>query len=86
MVFRGDKEKDIAVIFELWDVASANLVGSFATENEALAAVRIAITQHGKRVVRPWALTAKDVDHGGITCILAQSASLVERATKQSTA
>jgi hypothetical protein len=71
------------MIFELWDVSTANLVGSFATENEALVAVRVAITRHGRRVVRPWARTAKDIDQGGATRTRVQGARLAEWVMKQ---
>ncbi len=42
--------------FELWDLETRNLVDAFATEDEALAAVRDAYERHGEDYVLPWAL------------------------------
>jgi hypothetical protein len=39
------------VSYELWDMKSRNAVGEFATENEALAAVREALQRHGHEYV-----------------------------------
>ena len=38
----------MAAVFELWSMASGNIVGSFATETAALGAVRDALAAHGK--------------------------------------
>jgi hypothetical protein len=42
--------------FEIWDLETRNLVDAFATEHEALEAVRDALGRHGRAYVRSWAL------------------------------
>ncbi len=63
--------------YELWDTDSGNAVGGFASEHEALAAVRDAATRHGTEYVATWALiraTARRVT------AIAEGRALVERA------
>jgi hypothetical protein len=69
------------VIYELWDVGSANLIDSFDSEDAALAMVRSTIGDRGRRMVRLWALTMKNLDQDGQTSTLAQGATLADRAT-----
>jgi hypothetical protein len=73
----------MAIIYELWDIGSANLIDSFATEEAALAAVRSTIDCHGRRTVRLWALTMKDLEQNGQTATLARGASLAARASAE---
>jgi hypothetical protein len=50
------RSKDGDVLVELMDIESANLIGSYRTEDEALEVVRAAITQFGQPYVYTWAL------------------------------
>jgi hypothetical protein len=63
--------------FELWDIETRNVVGAYATEAEALAAVRSALNGHGRTYVASWALIHDTDDQ---TSLLAEGALLVERA------
>ena len=51
--------------YTIYDLGTANAVGGFATEGEALDAVRQAVAAHGPRIVRPWSLAWED-DEGNI--------------------
>ena len=68
------------MIFELWDVGTDNLVGSYASEHEALEAVRKAVDHHGPAIVAPWVLTSTDLEHSR-TVTVARGAKLRQRAT-----
>ena len=70
----------MTVVYELWDVGSSNLIESFDSEDAALALVRSAIGARGRREVRLWALTMKNLDQDGHTSTLAQGATLADRA------
>jgi hypothetical protein len=48
--------------YELWNRESANIVGEFDTEGEALAFVRDMVDMHGVDVVVPWALAYEDAE------------------------
>ena len=48
------------MLVELMDIESANLIGSYRTEDEALAVVRAAISQFGQPFVYTWALGRLD--------------------------
>jgi hypothetical protein len=43
-------------VYELWDVESANLMGAYSTESEALADLRAIIDTYGRPWVREWEL------------------------------
>lgn len=66
-----------AKTFEIWDLETRNIVDDFATEQDALDAVRDALRRHGRAYVRPWALgrftRAKAV-------AIAEGDALIERA------
>lgn len=49
-------ESLVARPYELWDLETGNAIGAFATEGEALSAVRHAMTAHGRDSVLPWGL------------------------------
>ena len=66
--------------FELWNTSSGNLLGTFPTEAEALAAVREAIQRHGEGYVDTLALGREN--SRGASRIVAAGAPLVERAAK----
>jgi hypothetical protein len=65
------------VAFELWETTTGNLMGTYPTEEAALAAVRRAITA-GRAYVRSLALGYED-GLGG-TRAIAEGDALVERA------
>lgn len=48
------------MIYELWDIETANVVVSYETEAEALAAVRKAVARHGESYVEGLALIRED--------------------------
>jgi len=48
------------VTFQLWETESANLVGSYPSEDAALATVRQAIETHGREVVATLLLLRED--------------------------
>jgi hypothetical protein len=48
------------VVFELWDTETANMVGSYATEAEALGVVRRAIEAYGAGYADGLALVLDD--------------------------
>lgn len=70
--------------YEIWDVGTANLIGSFPTEADALAAVRTMIAANGQRSVFAWALASAEPD--GCTKELARGRTLATRATTPMTA
>ena len=53
------------MIYELMDVESANLVGTYETEAAALAVVRAAIREHGPHYVEAFALGTSDEEGEG---------------------
>jgi hypothetical protein len=65
-------------MFQVWDEESANLVGSYATEDAALAIIRAAIDLHGREVVDALLLLREDAS-GDLTQV-AVGARLVELA------
>lgn len=46
--------------YELWDTDSSNLVGTYTTEEAALAIVRDSVVKHGPNVFRTIALGRED--------------------------
>jgi hypothetical protein len=69
------------MIYELWELQTANIVGSFDTEREALDAVQKAVSHHDRSIARTWALFSKDLATGAAT-ELARGASLIRRANE----
>lgn len=66
------------MIYELFDTRSANQVGVFQTEQEALAAVRHGIHLHGSEAVESLALGLED--EAGDTTVIAAGAVLARMA------
>ena len=64
--------------YNLWDMDSANLVGSFATEDEALEEVRAYVREVGAAWPELWALEA--VDESGRFTPIARGKDLIARA------
>jgi hypothetical protein len=48
--------------YELWDSASRNLVGAYASEDEALTFVRAYVGEHGTAYASSWVLLWDDED------------------------
>lgn len=70
--------------YELWDRESANIVGEFDTENDALEFVRRMVKTHGPGVVLPWALAFED--DADETHSIAVGEELLSRAQEPATA
>jgi hypothetical protein len=68
--------------YELWEMRSGNLVGSWAAEAEALAVVRDAMTRHGAEMVASLSLLSEDAR--GETTLVAEGEALGERARQAS--
>src|SRR5437763_648324 len=64
--------------YELWDIETANLIGTYETEDAALSVVRQAIETHGQDYVASLALGSED--KRGRSKLLAKGAELPERA------
>lgn len=69
--------------YELWEMRSGNLVGSWPAEAEALAVVREALARHGAELVASLSLLSEDAQ--GDTAVVAEGAALVERACQVTT-
>lgn len=67
--------------FELWNAQSGNLLGSFATEELALTAVREAIQRNGKEYAEILALGRED--SRGNSRIVASGHQLAERVVQR---
>jgi hypothetical protein len=67
------------VTYELWETRSGNLMGSFASEAEALAVVRDAIRQHGRGYAETLILAREDDEE---TVTLAEGAGLADLAER----
>jgi hypothetical protein len=65
-------------VYELWDIESANLMGAYASEGEALLDVRAIIAAYGRPWARDWELVRND-DSGPVEPIVAGEA-LIARA------
>lgn len=66
------------MFFELLDVETGNLIGTYASENEALAVVRHAVRLNGPAYVEALALGYEDED--GVGAQLAAGPDLLSRA------
>ena len=61
--------------YELWDLPSRNLIGTYATRREALADLRAAIANHGVDYVADFMLGQEDVE--GHSRMIAKGSDLV---------
>jgi hypothetical protein len=50
------------LVYAIWDTDSANLVGSYDSEGDALADVRDAVKRFGRDYARAWGLAIHDGD------------------------
>jgi hypothetical protein len=66
------------MMFQLWEAESANLVGSYESEDAALAIVRKAIEQHGRDAVDSLVLLQEETR--GHLATIAEGAALADRA------
>lgn len=66
------------MLYELWEVSTANLIGAYPTEEDALRVVREAAANHGRRYLASWALAAVVPD--GQTTTIARGVALISRA------
>jgi hypothetical protein len=66
--------------YELWETRTANLIGFYETEDEALASVRLEIDAHGAGYVASWVLSEEA--RRGRSRTVAAGADLAERARK----
>ena len=67
--------------YELWEMRSGNLVGSWAAEADALAVIRTALDTHGDETVATMSLLAEDAR--GVTNVVAEGPALIERARQR---
>ena len=74
----GEAARGAVMAYEIWDVESANLVGSYATEGAALAAVRDAVRLTDESAALGWALARED--RRGTTTTIASGRNLLDRA------
>jgi hypothetical protein len=68
----------MSTVYELMDVESANLIGTYESETEALSVVRAAVAAHGKVAIDGIALGYEDEKGNG--AMIAKGAELVARA------
>ncbi|MGI8857539.1 MAG: hypothetical protein ACR2JW_17535 [Thermomicrobiales bacterium] len=52
-------------LYEMWDAVSRNLIGTYDSEDEALAAVRIFIEDDGEETIEGVALVRHEPDGSG---------------------
>ncbi len=64
--------------FQLWEAESANLVGSYESEDAALAIVRKAIEQHGREAIESLVLVHEET-RGELSAV-AEGAALADLA------
>ncbi|MBA3450044.1 MAG: hypothetical protein H0T18_02390 [Chloroflexia bacterium] len=69
------------VFFELFDLASGNVIDDFSTEEDALEALRAAQRDHGTEAIKDVALLRFDSGH---PTLVAMEHDLVERVTESS--
>lgn len=68
-------------MYELWETRSGNLVGAYASTDEALDVVRHAVASHGPNALA--SLSLEEADDEGKGLVLAAGTSLVAMATSQ---
>ena len=67
------------MLWELWDLESANLIWAYDSEDDALQAVRDAIAQHGESYVASWSLACDEED---CSHPLLEGEALIRRASR----
>ena len=71
------------MVYAIWDTDSANLIGSYDSEGEALADVRDAVERFGREYARAWGLA---IHHGDDVEKVAEGDELIDRALDQTPA
>lgn len=66
--------------YELWDMRTGNLVGSWGTQADALSVIRRAVARQGAEAIGTLSLLCEDAT--GNTTLVAEGATLVELAEK----
>lgn len=66
--------------YELWEMRSGNLMGSWSSENEAMSAVRKTLDKHGATLAASLSLLVEDAD--GATTLIAEGPALIDRARR----
>ena len=56
----GRSDQRNAMVLQIWDTETANMIGAFPTVDGALCAVRTAIDSHGPAYIATWALEWED--------------------------
>jgi hypothetical protein len=74
------RDENATALYELWDYESRNLLATFSTKAEGLAAVHEAIQRHGAGYVAAWALGR--TDDAGLDEPLLDGPALVDEALK----
>lgn len=70
-------------VYELWEGTSGNMMASFDTEAEALAAIARRVTQYGPHSVDSLSLVAVDVEDEDADIVeVASGADLMHRASR----
>lgn len=72
----------VGMTYELWNTRTRNLIQSFGTESEALAAVRSIVGRHGVAYAERIVLASED--RGGRSTTIAQGRDLLRRAGVES--
>ncbi len=68
------------MVYALWDLESANLIETFASEEAALEEVRLTLAAFGREAVLTWGLNFRDQSgHGGV---IATGVNLIARAVR----
>lgn len=70
--------------YELWSADTANLAGTFASEDDALVYVREMIAEHGAEAVAPWGLLWWDEVNESLGGLVAQDEDLIRLARERS--
>jgi hypothetical protein len=65
------------MVYAIWNTASANIVDSYRSEDEALADVRDAVACFGRAYAASWALARHE---GEDTTAIAEGEALIDRA------
>ncbi|MGH2560336.1 MAG: hypothetical protein ACRDJH_14840 [Thermomicrobiales bacterium] len=74
------------MIYALWHLEGGNIIGTWDSEEEALAEVRATLQALGPEDVVAWGLLAEDDDPDGDITMIAEGAALIERAQAALTA
>src|SRR5438067_2135007 len=74
------RQGKMTVVYEIWEISSGNLIGTYTTEAEALTLVRDAVASHGMGYADTLALGREDA--AGRSRVIASGRELAKRAQK----